>query len=557
MNKAEQEIIKLLRKETKLKEINLEVPKDSSLGDYAFPCFQLSKQYKQNPIEIAMDLAKKLSLPKSVKEIREVGPYLNFFVDKQAIASDVIKNAQKEDYGKAKDKKKTYMIEYFHANTHKGVHIGHMRNISMAEALCRILENAGYKILRVNYQGDIGPHVAKCLWGYLNLKEKEPLTHKGTWLGKIYSKAHLKSQVDPQVEEQIKEINNKLYEKSPDVMEVWQKTRKYCLDDFNDFYKEFGIKFNKFYFESEAEGVGIEIVNKMLEKGSAKEDDGAIIIDLDDLGIYVLLTQDGNALYSTKDLGLAQLKQDEFKFDKSIHVTGAEQILHFKQLFKTLEILKSPMAKKSMHIPYGLVVLPEGKMSSREGTMVLFDELREKLITEAEKGIKSRHKDLTKKEIDKRKMQIAYSALKFSMINRENNKDIVFDWEKALDFEGETGPYIQYAHARISSILKKYGKAVQQKIKSAALDTDEDAKLILLLTKFPEKVEESAKSYKPHLVARYLLDLAQAFNEFYHACPILQSDEDTKLARLNLILAVQQVLKNGLNLLGIEAPEAM
>jgi arginyl-tRNA synthetase len=196
-------------------------------------------------------------------------------------------------------------------------------------------------------------------------------------------------------------------------------------------------------------------------------------------------------------------------------------------------------------------------MSSREGTMVLFDDLRDKLVSAAEKGIKKRHEGLSVKEISLRSLQIAYAALKFSMVNRENNRDIIFDWEKALDFEGETGPYVQYAHARINSIFKKYNKKITNTVKSSVLNTDEDEKLILLLTKYPEVVSEAAESYKVHLVSRYLLDLAQAFNEFYHACPILQSDEDTMIARLNLILAVKQVLKNGLGLLGIDAPEAM
>ncbi len=551
-----EEIIKLLKKE-KIKDINLTTPPNPELGDFAFPCFMLAKKKKQNPVELAKELSQKIKPAGIIKRIDQAGPFLNFFVDKQKIASRLIPEILKKGNGKVK-KKETYLIEYFHANTHKGMHIGHIRNISMAESLCRILEKDGYKVIRTNYQGDIGPHVAKCIWGYLNLGKKEPKDGKGTWLGKLYSLANKKAAEDEKVTEEIRDINNKLYTKDKKLMKTWEKTKKYCIDDFNKFYKEFDVNFDRFYFESEAEEPGKKIVQDMLKKGLAEENEGAVIINLEkyDMGVYVLLTKDGNALYSTKDLGLAKLKEKEFKFDKSIHITGSEQILHFKQLFKTLGIIGSPMSKRSMHIPYGLVMLPEGKMSSRAGTIVLFDELKEKLFNAAEKAIKERHKGLSSKEVDKRTRQIAYAALKFSMINRENNKDIVFDWERALEFEGETGPYIQYVHARICSIIKKTGE-FNGKFDSKLLKTSHEEKLISLLFDFPSVVSQAASSYKPHLVARYLIDLSQAFNEFYLYCPISKANESLKQARLGLVTALKEVVKTGLELLGIEAPEEM
>ncbi len=560
MNKFQQAIVKELKKATKLKEIELSIPPDPKMGDYAFPCFVLAKQKKKNPKEVAEDLAKKLKKPSLITEIKVLGPYVNFFIDKAKLAEDVISSIikEKENFGKEKNKKQNILVEFFHANTHKGVHIGHVRNISMGESLCRMLEFNGKKVIRVNYFGDIGPHVAKCLWGYMNTKEKEPKEHKGVWLGKLYAIANKKSKESKKIEEEIREINNKLYARDKKLMKIWEKTKQWCYDDFNEIYKVFGFKFDRLYPESECEKPGREIVKQLLKDKIAEESDGAVIVDLKkyDLSVAVLLTKDSNALYMTKDLGLVALKSKEFNIDQSLHVVGSEQELYFKQLFKILELMKHDYAFKSMHLSYGLVMLPEGKMSSREGTMVLYNDLKEKLFKNAEKEIKKRHKGISKKELEKRTEQIAYGALKFGMINREFKKNITFDWDQALDFEGETGPYIQYAHARICSIFRKYGKKLKQ-ADFSLLKTEQELKLIDLLANFPKTVEYCARNHKPSTLCRYLLDLAQAFNEFYHACPILSEEEKLKQARLHLAEAVKQVIKNSLFLLGIEAPEEM
>ncbi len=551
------EILKLL-KDYKVKEDMLEVP-DSTFGDYAFPCFILAKKLKKAPNMIAEEILKKIKPNRYIKKIEAKGPYLNFFVNKDILAENTLKVIFKnKDYGSYPNKKKTYMVEYFHANTHKGVHIGHIRNISLAEALCKILEKDGYKVIRANYQGDIGPHVAKCIWGYLNLKQKEPKEKKGVWLGKVYALASKKAEKNKKVEEEIREINNKLYAKDKSLVKIWKKTRQYCLNDFNDFYKEFGVRFDKLYFESEVEEPGKKIAKDMLKKGIAKESEGAIIVNLKryNLGIYVLLTKEGNALYHAKDLGLAKIKQKDFKFDKCIHVTGAEQTHYFKQLFKTFELIGSKMAAKSLHIPYGLVMLPEGKMSSRAGTMVLFDELKEKIFKAAEKATKEKHKGLSEKELKERTKKIAYGALKFSMINRENNKELLFDWKRALDFEGETGPYVQYTYARISSILRKYNKKVSNKI-NFSLFNEYEKQIIRKLNDYPDIIKKAAESFKPNFLCNYLISLCSIFNEYYHKYPVLKADEDVKKARLLLIYCIKRVIANGLYLLGIEAPERM
>ena len=557
----QQEIIKLLVKETKLKKAELEnlisIPPDPKLGDFAFPCFTLGKNAKEE----ADKLKKKIKLPEFLSAMQVVGPYLNFYVNKKYLAEETLNKIFKEKkaYGKTKTKKETIMVEFFHANTHKGVHIGHLRNISLGAAVSNLLEAVGKKVIRVNYQGDIGPHVAKCLWGYLHFKEKEPKEHKGIWLGKIYAQASQKTKDNEKLEQEVKELNQKIYEHEKSIEPVWKKTRKWCLDDFEDFYKQFGVKFERLYFESEVDNEGKKVFQELLKKKIAKKSDGAIIVDLKKykLEIYVGITSDNYPTYYGKELGLAEIKQKEFKFDKSVHVVGSEQNMFFQQIFKTYELMKSPLSGKSTHVSYGLVMLPEGKMSSRAGTMVLYHNLFTELVSLAKKEIKKRHKSLSAKEIDSRAKMITFGALKYSMIARENQRNIVFDWEKALDFEGDTGPYIQYAHARACSILRKADHKINTKVHFESLDSEQEKKVILHLSKFSEVIVKAAEQYKPYLLAKYLLDLSQYFNEFYHNCPVISDLAEVMYARLLLVDSVRQVLENGLNLLGIKAPQEM
>jgi arginyl-tRNA synthetase len=560
-NIFEKEIADLLKKELKLKEISLEIPPNPNLGDYAFPCFSLAKQFRKNPVEIAKELAAKIKPTGFIREIKEIGPYLNFFIDKQKLAGTLIKEilAKKEKFGSGKKKKERIMVEFSQANTHKAFHIGHVRNICLGIALSNVLEFSGYKVIRANYQGDIGPHVVKCLWGLMHFNDKAPKENRLRWLGEIYAKANKKISGDEKLEAEIREMTKSLYDGDKKLTSLWKETRQWCLDDFDKIYSEFEIKFDNLFFESEVEKAGIKIVKAMLEKGLAKVSDGALIIDLEyyGLGIFLLLRSDGVALYSTKDIALAKEKFEKYKIDRSIYVVGSEQELHFKQLFKTFEIMGFKQASKCYHLSYGLVMLPEGKMSSREGTVILYDDLKDKLYEAAKKGINERHRDWTKEDTEKGKHSLVFSALKFGMVSRETNKSILFDWDTALAFEGETGPYIQYAHARICSILRKYNGKMPARINYSLLNAKEEEGLLNLLSQFPEKVEESAEHYRPYVIAKYLIELAQLFNEYYHAQQILQASKGIMEARIKLISSVKQVLANGLNLLGIDAPERM
>jgi arginyl-tRNA synthetase len=535
------------------------------LGDYAFPCFVLSKEWKKNPIEIAMELAKKIKPSKLIKEVREVGPYLNFFVEKGKVAENVIKDILKlkEDFGKKKGEGKTILVEYPGPNTNKPLHLGHVRNMVLGTALLNLINANGDKALAVNINNDRGVHICKSMLAYQKWGKGDSPAKSGLkpdfFVGKYYVMFTKKAEEDPNLKTEALEMVKKWEQGDEEVLALWRKMNKWAFAGFKETYKKFNVEFEKEYYESETYKEGKEIVLKGLEKGLFyKDDEGAVVVDLGkQLGKKVLLRADGTSVYVTQDLYLAKERYADFKFDELIYVVATEQNYHFQVLFKLLEMLKFPFAKKCRHFAYGMVNLTSGRMKSREGIVVDADDLVDDMEELAEKETRKRHKDISAKEIEKRAKQLGMAAIRFYLLKYESVKDILFDPKESLSFEGETGPYVQYAHARIASILKKYGKKVTNEIKSKTLETEEERKVILLLTKYPEIVAEAAENFKPHLVARYLLDLSQGFNEFYHACPILQSDDDTMKARLNLILAVKQVLANGLELLGIEAPEAM
>jgi arginyl-tRNA synthetase len=544
--------------------ISLEIPPDTKLGDYAFPCFSLSKKLKKSPLQIAQELFNAIKKHGIITEVKVTGPYLNFFIDKSKLAELTLEeiHKQKDRYGMGSSKKERVMAEYFQANTHKAMHIGHIRNISLGESLARILAFSGFDVLRANYQGDIGPHVAKCLWGYLNLNGEGRLAkteHKGVELGRIYTEANSQITGNEGLEAEIREMTKKLYDGDKSIIELWMKTREMCIKEFDSFYKEFNVQFDQLFFESEVEEKGRQMVKELEKMGISKEDQGAMIVDLNEygLGIYLVLRSDGVALYSTKDLALAKLKFEKFKVDRSLYVVGREQELYFQQLFKTLELMGFDQAKKCFHLSYGLVMLPEGKMSSREGNVILYQDLRDRLYELARQEVMKRHEDWPEKKVQEVALKLTISALKFSMVLREPGKDIVFEWERSLDFEGETAAYVQYSYARICSIFKKHGKKAPSGAELSLLTDEHETALVKLLADFPKVIADSSSQYKPHLMARYAIDLAKRFNEFYQSCRILQEEDKLRDARLYLAEAAQHVLKTTMALLNVDALEEM
>ncbi len=569
MKNIKKEIKQILGKVDLLKhekvEETFEVPPDLKFGDLASNiCFSLPKKLKKSPKIIAEEIVKKIKIPKDslIEKVETKAGYINFFFNYSRIAELSLKNILKEknSYGSSNTgKKKRIMIEFAHPNTHKGFHIGHLRNICIGESVSKVLEFTEHKVFRTNYQGDIGPHVAKCLWGFINLhKRKAPKENKGDFLGEVYAEASRKFNENEKVKQEVMEINKKIYSRDKEYLKLWKMTRKWSLDYFDKIYKEMGTKFDKLYFEAEVEKRATEISKQLLKKGIAKSSEGAIIIDLStyDLGIYVLLTREGNPLYESKDLALAEQQFGDFKIDKCIHVVGAEQKLYFQQLFKVFELISSPGARKSYHLVYELVTLKKGKMSSRLGSIILYSQLRNEMLKKTLEEIEKRNPRMNKKEKLDLAKKIGLGALKYGMLRLSCDKLLVFDMDEALQLEGNTGPYLQYAHTRCDSILKK-ANGWKENYENENL-SKEEKKIIRKLIEFPDTVEKALRDFRPHYICNYAYELANTFSEFYHACPVLKA-ETKKLIdfRLTLVKATKITLENSLSLLGIDTPERM
>ena len=547
----------------------IEIPPSPELGDYAFPCFILAKEMKKSPVDIATGLATEIKPGKAHKDIsgiKAAGPYLNFFLDKKIMVEQAINKIlkEKEKFGKAKEAKKgKVMVEFCHANTHKAFHIGHTRNISLGESISRILESRGFKVIRANYQGDIGMHVAKTLWGMLNLKKlglKEPENEKGKWLGIVYAKASQAAKNEKTAEE-INKINQELYSGDKKLSDLWKKTRKWSIDYFEKvIYPDFDAKFDRFYFESEVEKEGVKIAKKLLGDKIAKLSEGAIIMDFEKqgLGVFILLKSDGTPLYSTKDLELAELQDKEYKPDRILHIVASEQNLYFSQLIKTIHSYNGKLAEKEEHISYELVILPTGKMASREGNVILYDDTLEEIKGLVKAEITKRDKGINSTELEKRAKKISLGAIKYSMLKQSPNKTIVFNEEEITRFEGDTGPYLQYSYARASSILKK-AKISEISIKSIKISSLElhEIELARKLYQLPNVIEGACRQLNPSSIANYSFELARLFSEFYHACPVIHSSKEVQNQRLALVQSFRIVMKNALWLLGIDAIEEM
>ncbi len=550
---------KVLDKNLKKEEIEdlIEIPPQQEMGDFAFPCFSLAKIEKKSPLLIAQEVAEKArkNLTKEISGVEIKSAYVNFFVDKRFLAKKVLKEAVKKSYGSSeRGKEKKILIEFSQPNTHKAFHVGHIRGTSLGESLARILEFNSEKVVRANYSGDTGMHIAKWIWCYNKFHQNEKLKKDESWIANIYVDAVKRLVKDETFQEEVNEINLKIGTKEDKkINELWKKTRQLSIDSWKKIYDELDTSFDVHYFESEEEIPGKKIALDLLKKGIARESQGAVIVDLEkeNLGIWVLLRSDKTVLYSSKDLALAIRKSKEFSPDRYLVCVGDEQLLHFKQLKKTLQLMKFDKGDFYDFITYGMVRLPTGKMSSRTGDNILYSEFMKELLEHISKSMKER--GASKKEIDSRSLAIAISAIKYSMLKQDSKKTIVFDKKEALEFEGNTGPYLLYSYARASSILRKV-KNKSKKFKILNLSPSE-VNLIKKIQDFPEIVKKAYQELAPNLIANYAYELAQSFNEFYHAHQVIGSKEEG--FRLKMIEAFRNVLKKSLNLLGIKELEEM
>ncbi len=549
----EEKIKEILSKETGLKkeEIILEKPKEN-FGDYAFPCFILARKFKKNPIEIANDLKKKIKLTKDFEKVESSSGYLNFFINKEGLIKNLLDSLNKKPKSK---KKETIIIESPGPNTNKPLHVGHLRNLFIGDSLARIFEFLGNNVKRVDIINDRGIHICKSMLAYKKWgKNKNPNKKSDHFVGDFYVLFSQKAKENPELEKEIQVMLKKWEEGDKETIALWKKMNSWAINGMKETYKLLQFKHDKIYLESETYKKGREIILDGLKKGLfKKKDDGAIFINLGkELGEKILIRSDGTTVYITQDIYLAEKRYEDFKFDKMIYVVGNEQIYHFKVLFKILKILGKKWAEKLYHLSYGMVNLPSGKIKSREGTTADGDDLISELKEDSKKELEKRYK-LNKTELEKRSLDIALAALKFTLLRVDEMKDMMFIKEEALDFEGFSGPYLQYSYARASSILKK----VKETNKIILKDLNEkEILLVKKLAEFSETVDKTSKDLKPDILAVYTYELAKIFNDFYHNCPVLNSKEEQG-RRIKIVKSFKETMKNCLYLLGIEPLEEM
>jgi arginyl-tRNA synthetase len=529
----------------------------------------------QRAVEIAEILCAEMTKkdgkpPKGFERVEAVRGYINLYFSTFSYANQVIQSVFDEGSGFGNNSKlnQRVMVEFSQPNTHKAFHVGHLRNVILGHAVCNILTGAGNDVIRANYIGDIGLHVIKWLWNYITYhKGEQPGEDRYRWMTDLYSEADRRFNDDPEVEPQVRALFARWDARDPELVDMWEKTRRWSLEGFDQIYKTLGVYFDHFYYESEVEEPGKEFVERMIKMGIARDErpTGAVIVPLDELAgtnekyrVLVVLRSDGTSLYSTKDLPLAVKKFEMFKLDRSIYVIDVRQSLYMQQIYKTLEFMGYDFAKKCYHLAYEIVNLPGNvTMSSRDGTVVLLEDLINEATSRALKIVREKNPELSEESQNSVARIVALGAIKYSMLSRDNTKIVTFDWETALTFEGQAAPYIQYAYVRANSILRKANQVIPAESKSEFELSTQEVQLIDLISRFASEVQRAAAEFKPMLIANYSFTLAQAFNDFYNACPVLSADEPARSFRLRLTAAARQVIKNSLSLLGIDAPEVM
>lgn len=536
-------------------------PPKAEYGDLSFACFALGKGLKRNPAEIATELAAKIGPSTLIKKITALGAYVNFTFDNAAFTSQVLTDIgkSKSRYGKSTTGKgKKVLVEYVNLNTHKEVHIGHLRNAALGQATVNILRLNGFDVTPISYINDLGNNVARCLWGLIHLhpNEEPPETDRLNFLGRVYAEATAAIGEDQAKRAEVSEIQRNLENMEGDIVALWKKTAKWSMDGLKAVFDELGLELNKIYLEHELIDETHEIVNKLLTEGIARISEGAVIVDLEGekLGVNLLRKSDGTLLYNAKDIALAYKKEADYEADRSIVVVDTRQSLAFKQLAATLRLMGFP--REVLHLGFDFVTLPEGAMASRKGNIVRWSDVRDAMFEKLVESTKGRHPDWKEKKIKLTAEALVRSAIFFMMLRQDSEKVITFDMEEAMAVEGFTGPYLLYTIARIESLHKK--AAVKPAHHPEMLTNDIERSLLKMLGKYPEMVQQAGAHYRPNVLAQYGFELAQEFAHYYEAVRILGDDSaELTEARLELCEAVRQVLTNLCQALGLVVVKEM
>ncbi len=544
----------------------IEIPSDANMGDYAFPCFKLAKVLRKAPPLIAKGIAESISGDSIFAEVESVNAYVNMFIAREGFVMDTVTDAVEmgDMYGSSTtDEKRKVIVEYSSPNIAKPFHIGHIRSTVIGNSIYKIYSFLGYDTFRINHLGDYGTQFGKMIcayrkWGNEEDVKREPIKT----LLSYYTKFHVEAEKDPSLNDEARAIFVALEKGEPEEVRIWKWFREESLKEFTRVYKMLGIEFDSYNGESFYSDKMPRFVKELEDKGLLQESQGAQIVDLEEYGMSPALIKksDGSTLYITRDIAAAVYRKETYDFAKNIYVVASQQNLHFQQWFKILELMGYDWAKDCVHVPFGLVSLEEGTMSTRHGRVVFLEDVLNRAVEETKKIIIE--KGVATDNIDETANQVGIGAVIFQELSNSRIKDYTFSWDKVLNFEGETGPYVQYTYARAASLARRADEKALERAEKLDIDPsyiagDAAYELAKLIGGFPQAVKEAAGRYEPSVVTRHIVDTAQSFNKFYHDEHIIVDNIDEQAAKLALVIAAKNTIKNGLALLGMQCPERM
>ncbi len=536
---------------------------DDAFGDFAFPCFFLAKVMRKAPVVIASGLAQKIQSDGVIEKAEAVNGYLNFFINRKQFVSDTLSQIATDGDKFGNDtvgNGKTICIDYSSVNICKSFHIGHLSTTALGSSLYKLYKALGYNVVGINHLGDYGTQFGKMIVAFKLWGDKKTVEEKGVAeLQRLYVKFHQEEAENPELTEQARHWFAKIEQGDKEAQDLFEFFKQITLADVKEIYDRLDVHFDSWNGESFFNDKMDAPLKMLEEKGLVTESQGAKVVDLSEYNMppCLLVKSDGSSLYATRDIAAAVWRKNEYDFDKCLYVVAYQQNLHFKQFFKVLELAGLPWAQDLVHVAYGMVSLEEGSMSTRKGNVVLLRDVINKAVEKALSIITAKNPALENKE--QVAEQVGVGAVLFSALENNKIKDITFTFDRVLNFDGETAPYLQYTHARCNSILEKAGMSRLTKIAHdmRALDNIETVRLCKLLAAFPQAVKDAAFKYEPSILSGILIDIAQAFNKFYMEHRVICDDLSVQNARLQVVEATEIVLKKGLALLGIQAPEKM
>jgi arginyl-tRNA synthetase len=545
----------------------IEIPADQSMGDYAFPCFRLAKTLRKAPPLIAQDVAARIEGSGIFEKVNPVNAYVNMFLNKEAFAGELTKEvlAKGKDYGHSDiGQGRTVIVEYSSPNIAKPFHIGHIRSTVIGNAIYKLYDEVGYDVVRINHLGDYGTQFGKMIvayrkWGSEEDLQKDPIN---ALLG-YYTRFHREAEDEPSLNDEARVAFARLENGEEEEVKLWERFRELSLKEFNRVYDMLGISFDSYAGESFYSDKMPAVLEELKEKKLLVESRGAQIVDLEPYGLTpaVITKSDGSSLYATRDIAAAIYRKNHYDFYKCIYVVASQQNLHFKQWKKVLELMGYEWQKDCIHIPFGLVSLEGGAtLSTRKGNVVFLEDVLNEAVSKTAEIMKEKNPQGV--DVDQVAKEVGIGAVIFQELSNNRIKDYVFSWDKVLNFDGETGPYVQYTHARACSVLRNASEAELERIQAGDFDpkyiaSESAYNLIKLMYRVPEVILDAADKYEPSILTRHLVDVAQSFNKFYHDEHILVENEEEKVAKLALVESARTVIANCLNLLGIQAPERM